>query len=157
VYLPSAVGRPPTMPDGMLRYPSSHSARLDLAGRPLALVPVVCSPNGILTNEAHPEAVRLGYTAPGFGELWGAEPADPHRQLASLLGASRAQLLSGLRTPASTTDLAQRFRFAPSTVSHHLSGLADAGLVEASRVGHFVLYRASWRGGRLLELFDQSC
>lgn len=138
-----------------LRYPSSHSARVGLQGRPLVLVPVACSPNGILTNEAHPEAVRLGYTPPGIAEVWNGAPRDAAAELAALLGPTRARLLTVLALPSTTTALAQRLALAPSTVSHHLSGLREAGLAEAGRIGNLVYYRASERGGRLLELFEQ--
>jgi len=42
--------------------------------------------------------------------------------------------------PLSTTDLADRLDKSPSTVSWHLSQLADAGLVEKERVGQSVEY-----------------
>lgn len=142
--------------DHTLRYPSSHSAHVELRGRPLVLVPVVCSPNGILTNENHPEAVRLGYTPPGVAEVWGEPPEDAGRELRALLGPTRAGLLVALCVPETTSGLAQRQQLAPSTVSHHLSGLRDAGLVDASRVGNLVFYRPSERGGRLLDLFSQA-
>ena len=141
--------------DGVLRYPSSHSATVDLRARPLVLVPVICSPNGILTNEAHPDAVRLGYTPPGAAEVWGAPAPAPSGQLEAMLGATRAGVLAALAAPDSTNGLAQRRRLSPSTVSHHLTALADAGLVESARTGRVVYYRLTERGARVLELFDQ--
>jgi len=45
--------------------------------------------------------------------------------------------------PLSTTDLSDRLEKAQSTVSWHLSKLADAGLVAKERDGQRVLYRVS--------------
>lgn len=49
-------------------------------------------------------------------------------------------------------DLAQEFKLAPSTVSHHLKELRTAGLIEVERRGQFLFCRV--REDALAELVD---
>jgi DNA-binding transcriptional ArsR family regulator len=60
--------------------------------------------------------------------------------LVRLLGRNRAEVLTALDEPATTTALAHRLGLAPSSVSAHLAVLRDAGLLTARRYGHQVLY-----------------
>jgi DNA-binding transcriptional ArsR family regulator len=57
-----------------------------------------------------------------------------------LLGHGRATVLRALGRPATTTELARRLSYAPSTVSAHLDVLARAGLVDRHRVRRSVFY-----------------
>lgn len=67
--------------------------------------------------------------------------------LARLLGTPRGRVIRSLASlPGSTTDLAAELGFAPSTISHHLSFLTIAGVVEQRRHGAFVLYNLTDRG-----------
>ncbi|MFI1168868.1 ArsR/SmtB family transcription factor [Streptomyces sp. NPDC020801] len=76
-------------------------------------------------------------------------PAPPSAELARLLGATRAGLLTALARPASTAQLAERHFLSPATVSYHLGVLHQAGLVTRARSGRTVLYRRTAAGSRL--------
>jgi DNA-binding transcriptional ArsR family regulator len=87
--------------------------------------------------------VALGYQARGTAALWTADAADAagfDGRLELLLGHGRAAVLRALDRPATTTDLARRLSYAPSTVSAHLDVLSRAGLVERHRVRRSVFY-----------------
>ncbi|MFI7413873.1 helix-turn-helix domain-containing protein [Streptomyces sp. NPDC049627] len=76
-------------------------------------------------------------------------PAARSAEMASLLGPTRAGLLTALAQPASTTQLAARHFLSPATVSYHLGVLHRAGLVARARSGRSVLYRRTPEGSRL--------
>jgi DNA-binding transcriptional ArsR family regulator len=80
-------------------------------------------------------------TAPRTADL---EPAE------ALLGAPRVRLLVALRSPATTTALAQRLGVTPSAVSQHLAVLHRGGLADRQRSGRTVLYQTSALGLALL-------
>ena len=67
--------------------------------------------------------------------------AEPTR-LDELIGVTRAELLSELRTPQSTDQLAQRLHLSPSTVSYHLQILLRSGLAFRVRDARRVYYHA---------------
>jgi DNA-binding transcriptional ArsR family regulator len=72
-------------------------------------------------------------------------PTVPTPRIAQALRAiadeTRLELLAHLsRSPRSTQELAPLLGLGESSVSHHLRVLAEAGLITASRKGHFVLY-----------------
>ena len=56
------------------------------------------------------------------------------------MGRRRAELLTALATPASTTDLARRTGVTAGAVSQHLGVLRACGLVTGHRMGRRVLY-----------------
>jgi DNA-binding transcriptional ArsR family regulator len=139
--------------DGRLRYRTGHVMESTyVAEQALILMPLACEPEQILANEDHPDGTVIAYAARGAAELWEPPPAA-NAELARLLGDTRAALALALATPSTTTDLALRLRLAPSTVSRHLSGLAETGLVDRTRCGPLVYYRLTARGEALLDLF----
>jgi DNA-binding transcriptional ArsR family regulator len=88
--------------------------------------------------------LRIFYPAHATAPAWDP-PRRPARAVADLLGATRAELLTGLATPATTTALAERHHLSPATVSHHLGVLHRAGLLRRHRRGKDVLYvRTAW-------------
>ena len=99
----------------------------------------------------------LLYPARGVARVWDdLGPGDPGgaRDLAAieaLLGGPRARLLIALRSPATTSALADRFGVTPGAVSQHLAVLHRGGLVDRQRSGRTVLYQASELGLALLE------
>jgi DNA-binding MarR family transcriptional regulator len=68
---------------------------------------------------------------------------------ASLIGRTRAGLLTTLAEPSSTTALARRMRVTPGAVSQHVSILLACGLVARTRVAGSVLYHRTARGDAL--------
>jgi DNA-binding transcriptional ArsR family regulator len=99
----------------------------------------------------------LLYPARGVARVWddlGPGDSGGARDLAAveaLLGGPRARLLIALRSPATTSALADRFGVAPGAVSQHLAVLHRGGLVDRQRSGRTVLYQASKLGLALLE------
>ncbi len=72
-----------------------------------------------------------------------------------LLGHGRAAVLRALGRPATTTELAARLHYAPSTVSAHLDVLSRAGLVERHRVRRSVFYGLNATGSSLVALLTE--
>jgi DNA-binding transcriptional ArsR family regulator len=123
-----------------------------LAGRPLVLIPLVFA-RGVLMGESEDDnAVALGYQARGIADLWAPEAAGFDGRMELLLGHGRAAVLRALDQPATTTELARRLTYAPSTVSAHLDVLARAGLVERHRVRRSVYYGLNDTGRSLVAL-----
>ncbi len=123
-----------------------------LAGRPLVLIPLVFA-RGVLMGESEDQnAVALGYQARGTAGLWAPDAATFDGRLELLLGHGRAAVLRALDQPATTTELARRLTYAPSTVSAHLDVLARAGLVERHRVRRSVYYGLNDTGRSLVAL-----
>jgi DNA-binding transcriptional ArsR family regulator len=111
-----------------------------LGGRGLLLVPSVFAWPRVFAKLDGPGQPTLRYPPRGVARLWERDGADLPRGLAAVLGRSRALILSELDSPASTTDLARRTGLSAGGVSQHLTALRHAGLVNAYRVGRFVLY-----------------
>ena len=117
---------------------------VSLAGEGLLLVPSVFVWPGPAVFHEEPWPKTLIYRARGTSVLWErtAPGPDTAAALANLLGRSRARLLIGLDTPASTSHLARALTMAPGAVGDHLAVLRTAGLLTRARSGRSVLY---WR------------
>lgn len=89
------------------------------------------------------------YPATGIAGLWQA-PTAPPGALGRLLGRTRAQVLTALDQPLSTTALAAITGLSPAGVSRHLLALRDAGLASTARHGHEVRYHRTELGCALL-------
>jgi DNA-binding MarR family transcriptional regulator len=129
---------------------------LELQGRPLVLIPLVFEQSVLVGSPAAGNAIAVGYQARGAATLW--EPADDARadeRLELLLGHGRAAVLRALERPATTTELAARLHYAPSTVSAHLDVLSRAGLVERHRVRRSVFYGLNATGSSLVALLTE--
>jgi DNA-binding transcriptional ArsR family regulator len=128
-----------------------------LEGRPLVLVPLVFAGGVLLANQESERAIGIGYQARGTSALWAPEPgdSDDEQRLELLLGHGRAAVLRALDRPATTTELAARLSYAPSTVSAHLDVLARAGLLERHRVRRRVFYGLNDTGTSLMTLLAE--
>ncbi|ATY16389.1 transcriptional regulator [Amycolatopsis sp. AA4] len=141
-----------------------HDGRLTLdgdrrpsPGRPaggLVLSPVVLGPPWVMIKLHTTTQTTIRYPARGSGALWTAVNARPGEPAVRLLGRRRAELLEKLRSPATTTGLAESLHVSPSAVSQHLRVLRDSGLVAGRRSGREVLYRTTEQGIRLLSPAD---
>nr|WP_184830066.1 DUF5937 family protein [Jiangella mangrovi] len=113
----------------------------------LVLMPVVLGSAYVLIKRRTSSQTTVRYPARGVGELWSALfGRRPVGATVRLLGRARAELLSTLRSPASTTDLARALGVTPSAVGQHLRVLRENGLVEGERLGRAVLYRTTALG-----------
>lgn len=115
----------------------------------LVIKPMVANRLTLCTNvRSAPRVAAFALPTPGLTVAAAPSTGDP---LTLLIGTSRAGLLRRLRVhPATTTVLAEASGLGPSTVSHHLGSLRDAGVVAADRQGQCVLYSLTERGHRLL-------
>ncbi|MFB7517412.1 ArsR/SmtB family transcription factor [Streptomyces sp. NPDC056144] len=120
--------------------------------RRLVLVPLVFAEGCRLYSTDDPEVFALSFQARGAAAL--REPVEPvaDDRLGLLLGRGRAAVLRELGGPLTTAGLADRLGLAPSTVSEHLSVLAEAGVVTRHRVGRSVYYQLTDTGRSLLAL-----
>ncbi|MBB1154531.1 MULTISPECIES: ArsR/SmtB family transcription factor [Amycolatopsis] len=136
--------------DGRLTLDGDHRPS---PGRPaggLVLSPVVLGPPWVMIKLHTTTQTTIRYPARGSGALWTAAERRPGGNAVRLLGRRRAELLETLRSPATTTDLAEALHVSPSAVSQHLRVLRDSGLVAGQRSGRAVLYRTTEQGIRLL-------
>ncbi|WP_255952017.1 ArsR/SmtB family transcription factor [Streptomyces odontomachi] len=125
-----------------------HARRLD--GRGLVLLPSVFSWPDVVSGFDPPWQPTVAYPARGIGALWTAPADHTPEALVRVLGRGRAQVLTVLDEPATTTALAHRLSLAPSSVSAHLSALRAAGLLSTQRHGHQVRYERTALGDALL-------
>ncbi|MEV4558332.1 winged helix-turn-helix domain-containing protein [Kitasatospora sp. NPDC049285] len=116
-------------------------------GAGLLLIPSVFAWPRVLTRSVGPDPAPAGgaptqlcYPALAAATVWERRPHPRGDGLAQVVGRSRAQLLTELDSPASTTDLARRCGLSPAAVSQHLTALRTAGLVSSHRAGRSVLY-----------------
>jgi DNA-binding transcriptional ArsR family regulator len=116
------------------------SGSVDLDGRGLLLVPSLFIWPKIFAKLSPPWQPTLRYPPRGIAELWQPSRTSPPLALSAVIGRSRARLLSELRQPTTTADLAVRTGLTSGGVSQHLKVLRGAGLVNAHRAGRYVLY-----------------
>jgi DNA-binding transcriptional ArsR family regulator len=128
------------------------SEELALEGRSVVLIPLVFAKSVLIANQSRDQVVALGYQARGTAELAAPASGAADGRLDLLLGAGRATVLRALEQPATTTELALRLSYAPSTVSAHLDVLARAGLVDRHRVRRSVFYALNETGRSLVAL-----
>ncbi|MFF8375463.1 ArsR/SmtB family transcription factor [Streptomyces sp. NPDC015661] len=138
-----------------LHLPSASAYDVPLCGRGLLLVPswFATGPMVMYRPESATVLVYPMYdgddpVAAGAGAAGSAE--DRPEALAALLGRTRAQVLALLRSPATTTALAERACVSLAAASGHASVLRGAGLVETVRTGTAVLHSLTPLGRSLL-------
>jgi DNA-binding transcriptional ArsR family regulator len=124
--------------------------------RRLLLVPLVFAEGCRLYSTDDPEVLAVSFQARGAGALREPAGAGPEAtdRLGVLLGRGRASVLRQLGGPLTTAGIADRLGLAPSTVSEHLSVLADADVVTRHRVGRSVYYQLTDTGRALLALLS---
>lgn len=93
----------------------------------------------------------LIYPARGTAALVGWRSADQDPAVARLIGSARAEILTMLGEPSSTTTLARRLRRSPGNVADHLAVLHRSGLLARRRAGRSVLYSRTPLGQALLD------
>jgi DNA-binding transcriptional ArsR family regulator len=144
-------------PDGVLRFdPPGAPLELDLSGRELVLVPSVFAWPGTGMGWDPPSVI---YPARGIFGLW-EQGAQSPGDLARLIGKTRAELLTALDDPASTTGLAARVGVPVSSVSEHLAVLRATGLVTTTRTGRYLIHQRTALGLTLagvLVAVEQDC
>lgn len=129
-----------------LRDPVDRTRRTD--GQGVTLVPTVFTARASApVGEAAPLVL---YPARGQGAMWERQQVTTSAALVGILGRVRAQLLTVLDEPASSTELGVRFGVTTSAAGQHLRALRAAGLVSSTRYGRSVLYLRSELGNALV-------
>lgn len=128
-----------------------HEASVELGGRGLLLVPAVFAWPEAFTLIDEPWQPTVIYTARGVGDLWAPRAPRDGQALAALLGPRRAQVLTALDRPASTTGLATALGLPASSVSEHVAVLRAAGLVRSRRSGRLVQHARTTAGDVVVE------
>lgn len=120
-------------------------------GPGLRLVPSVFTWPYLLVVPGHDEPPSIVYGARDIDTLWGGGTGqEDDEAVASLLGRTRAAILSRLALPMTTTELAGELGQTAPSVSHHLTVLRQNGLVTARRSGRRVLYQRTPLGTSVL-------
>ena len=131
--------QPPT-----LHLPSPSTYDIPLCGRGLLLVPSWFATGPMVMYR--PEAATVLVYPMCHGERADQRP----EALGALLGRTRARLLALLRTPATTTALAERAGVSLAAASQHAGVLRGAGLIDTVRTGTAVLHSLTPLGHSLL-------
>jgi DNA-binding transcriptional ArsR family regulator len=129
---------------------------VDAGGRGILLVPSIFVWPRVMSTLDEPWQVTLFYPPRGVGTVWANQSEVTNKSLTLLLGSSRAQILTSLRAPSTTQDLAQIHGMPPGGVSHHLKLLLAAGMASKYRDGRVVRYRLSPTGESILNVFKPS-
>ena len=116
------------------------TTEVELAGRGIVLVPSVFVWERTSTVTAPPWQPALVYPARGIGLLWEPVGERTPEAVGRLVGRSRAQLLTALDAPRTTTEVARALGLTPGGASQHLTVLKEAGLLASRREGRAVLY-----------------
>ncbi|MFF3890410.1 ArsR/SmtB family transcription factor [Streptomyces sp. NPDC001914] len=130
----------------VLSLPSRARYDIPLCGNGLLLVPSWFATGALVVYRPdRPTTLVYPMTASEAHALSSSDVLSP------LLGRTRAAVLLALRTPATTTALAERVGISLATASQHASVLRAAGLVGTTRTGQSVLHSPTPLGLALLE------
>jgi DNA-binding transcriptional ArsR family regulator len=124
---------------------------IELAGRGLLLLPAALESRYPVAVADPPWQPTLIYPARGLALLWEPGATCGPAALAALIGGTRADLLTALSAPRSTTELSRLLALSPGGVSQQLAVLRRSGLVEGDRHGRSVLYLRTAAADRLVE------
>ncbi|WP_448317004.1 ArsR family transcriptional regulator [Streptomyces sp. CO7] len=136
--------QPPT-----LHLPSPSTYDVPLCGRGLLLLPSWFTTGPMVMYRPEAPTV-LVYPLHDRADGAAADDGRPEA-LAALLGRTRAHVLGLLRSPATTTALAERACVSLAAASGHAAVLRAAGLVDTVRTGTAVLHSLTPLGHSLLE------
>ncbi|MFE9040676.1 ArsR/SmtB family transcription factor [Streptomyces sp. NPDC012421] len=131
-----------------LHLPSVSTYDIPLCGRGLLLIPSWFATGPLVMYR--PEAATV-LVYPLNDAASGDTGTDERPEaLAALLGRTRARVLALLRSPATTTALAERASVSLAAASHQAAVLRAAGLVDTVRTGTAVLHSLTPLGHSLL-------
>ena len=144
---PTFDWRPPTL---YVRYPEGRDVHL--GGRGLCLIPsFFCHGNPVALADPEMPQVLVYPIARTEGPDMSPLGAERRcKQLAGLLGRTRARVLTALQESATTGELARMLHISAASASEHVRALREAGLVHGNRVGGYVIHSLTPLGTALL-------
>lgn len=148
----NALPAPITWRWPVLETPYPEDRTIMLNGRGLILIPsYFCFGNPMTyINPELPPVLVYPARQHRAGPVGQFPQSGPPKRLAALLGHTRAQALLALRTPCSTSDLADRIDMSVASASQHTTVLREAGLATSTRIGKIVLHSLTPLGQELL-------
>lgn len=140
-----------TYTGGVLTFAHANHRRMALAGRRLALLPMIASRDAVGISGEHPDICYIAYPIrpPSSLPQTGASQA-----LALILGPQRAAALEALGRPLTVTEVAAAVQCAPTTATYHLQHMAKTGLITRQRHGTSVRVTRTLRGDKLIDLLS---
>jgi DNA-binding transcriptional ArsR family regulator len=138
--------------DGVLELPHPLDLSCDLEGQGFELRPTTQWTGRPLWSWSPEDTSTYILSYPALSESRPAVRQPTDAALARLLGETRAAVLTTLRTPLSTSDLADRVGVSLSSASQHATVLRDAGLIRTVRDGQKVTHSLTLKGMTLLGL-----
>ncbi|GAB3878934.1 winged helix-turn-helix domain-containing protein [Kibdelosporangium lantanae] len=138
--------------DGVLELPHPLDLTYDLEGQGFELRPTAHWSGRPLWSWSPDDTSRYILSYPVMAESQPAVRQPTDAALARLLGETRAAVLTALRRPLSTSDLAERVGVSLSSASQHATVLRDAGLIRTVRDGQKVTHSLTLKGMTLLGL-----
>lgn len=138
--------------DGVLELPHPLNLTYDLEGQGFELRPTTQWTGRPLWSWSSEDTSTYVLSYPVLGESQPGVRQPTDAALARLLGETRATVLTTLRTPLSTSDLAVRVGVSLSSASQHATVLREAGLIRTVRDGQKVTHSLTLKGMTLLGL-----
>jgi DNA-binding transcriptional ArsR family regulator len=132
-----------------VRIDGIESNRIETKGTGLTLMPTLFVLHTAIPVDPTAPPMLI-YAARGVGTVWETRLAPSAAALAGILGQVRADLLTSLAEPQSSTDIARRTNVTTSAVNQHLRALRDAGLLTSYRHSRSVLYVRTELGDALV-------
>lgn len=131
--------------DGLLEQPTRSATYAAIEGSPGIDLAELVATIGVTKSTVRYHADKLEKSglveSVEFAGALRFAPASVDTQLAAALSADPTATVLGAvaeKEPASVTEIAEATDRAPSTVSHHLSSLEEAGIVDRQRTGEAV-------------------
>ncbi len=134
------------------RFTFAGHCDISVRGRRVILVPSFIAPAATLIHENQPGVVSIAYSVPGQGAQSDRSAASGDDRLAVVVGAPRAAILRGLRTPMTMGEMARHIDLTPAATTRHCDRLERAGLIVRERRGQSVRVSVSARGEALRDL-----
>lgn len=139
--------------DALVLHGTHVTGDLHLDGRGVRLVPSFFCHGAptVLADPALPPVIVYPMALDPRKYPFGHAPAtDPSAALATLLGKTRAHLLTAAAGGRTTTELSRRVGVSPASASYHASILRSAGLLTSHREGTMVRHCLTDLGSGLL-------